>query len=248
MPKSTMEMKAMIFAAGKGTRLGALTKDLPKALVPLKNKPLIAHVLDKLRYYGFREIIVNVHHHADKLEAFLKSYEVDNDLIIRISDERKQLLDTGGAIRQARKFFDDKAILIYNTDIISDINLHDFARFFAEKNPVALMAVRKRTTSRYLLFDKNMQLCGWKNLKSGEELIARKTEELQELAFSGIHFLAPQFYNNLPDEDVFSIIPLYVRNASEQKILGYDHSMDFWADLGKPDQLYQLENRALKFL
>ncbi len=248
MPKSTMEMKAMIFAAGKGTRLGALTKDLPKALVPLKNKPLIAHVLDKLRYYGFREIIVNVHHHADKLEAFVKSYEADNDLIIRISDERKQLLDTGGAIRQARKFFDNKPILIYNTDIISNINLHDFTSVFETHKPVALMAVRKRTTSRYLLFDEGMQLCGWKNLKSGEELIARKTNKLQELAFSGIHLISPEFYNKLPADDIFSIIPLYVHKAWEQKILGYDHSMDFWADLGKPDQLNQLENKALKFL
>ncbi|MDD3541727.1 MAG: sugar phosphate nucleotidyltransferase, partial [Petrimonas sp.] len=161
-------MKAMIFAAGLGTRLKPLTDTMPKALVPVAGKPLLWHTIQKLKAAGFDEIIINVHHFAGQIRQYIQD---NNRFGIRIefSDETQALLDTGGGIKKASWFFDDeKPFLIHNVDILSDIDLQNLYHFHTNSNSVATLVVSERKTSRYLLFDKNNHLAGWINEKSGE--------------------------------------------------------------------------------
>jgi len=241
-------MKAMIFAAGLGSRLGERTKTKPKALVLLQSKPLIYYVLQKLQRAGFNEFVVNVHHHASLLEEYLNDYTEKFPCTIHISDERKQLLDTGGALRKAAPFFDGKAVLIYNTDVLSDIDISHFINYFSENKCDALLAVRNRLSSRYLLFDQEMQLFGWRNKKNGKEILIQEKAELIERAFSGIHIVSPEVYNNLPEMEVFPIIPSYLKLANSLKISGFDHSEGFWVDLGKPEQINDMQYADLQSL
>src|SRR5664280_1226211 len=161
-------MKAMIFAAGLGTRLKPVTDNLPKALVPIAGKPLLEHVILKLKSAGFDEIIVNIHHFPDQIIDFLKA---NNNFSIRIevSDERNLLLDTGGGIRRAAWFFDDeKPFLVHNVDILSNVDLKELYQQHLRSNSLATLVVSKRDTFRYLLFNDDNRLCGWINEKTGE--------------------------------------------------------------------------------
>src|ERR1035437_4159057 len=181
-------MKAMIFAAGLGTRLKPVTDNLPKALVPIAGKPLLEHIIEKLIISGFDEIIVNVHHFPDQIIDFLKA---NNNFSIRIevSDERNLLLDTGGGIRKAAWFFDDeKPFLVHNVDIFSNVDLKVLYHQHLRTNSLATLVVSKRDTFRYLLFDDNLRFSGWINEKTGETKPAgfTKAELYHKLAFSGI--------------------------------------------------------------
>ena len=239
-------MKAMIFCAGLGTRLKPLTDDKPKALVPLAGKPLIEHVVERLKSYGFTDIIVNVHHFADKVEAFLaeKNYFGVN---ITISDERDSLLDTGGGLKKTAPFFNDgQPFLIHNVDIISDINLADLYRRNVESGALASLAVSNRLSSRYFLFDNTMQLAGWKNIKTNEQKIARVGDTYLPFAFNGIHVVNPAIFDLMNGfEGKFSIVDLYLHLAKHSSIEGVDVSKSRIIDVGKPAALLEAEKLIL---
>lgn len=232
----------MIFCAGLGTRLKPLTDDKPKALVPLAGKPLIEHVVERLKSYGFTDLIINVHHFADKVEEFIATkgyFGVD----ITISDERSLLLDTGGGLKKAAPFFNDgKPFLIHNVDIISDINLADLYRRNVESGALASLAVSNRLSSRYFLFDNNMQLAGWKNIKTNEQKIARVGDTYLPFAFNGIHVVNPAIFDLMDGfEGKFSIVDLYLHLAKHSSIEGVDVSKNRIIDVGKPAALLEAE-------
>ena len=237
-------MKALIFAAGLGTRLKPLTDTMPKALVPIDGKPLLEHVILKLKAAGFNQIIVNVHHFPDQIIEFLKSKN-NCDLRIEISDERDKLLDTGGGVKKAKWFFDDgKPFLVHNVDILSNIDLQLLYQQHLETSLLATLVVSERDTFRYFLFDKEARLKGWINEKTGEvrpDHLAN-TQLFNKLAFSGIQVLSPDVFklmDHFPDH--FSIVDFYLRNAAQQKIKAYvPHALKM-IDVGKLNVLTEAE-------
>ncbi len=227
----------MIYAAGLGTRLMPLTKNKPKALVEVQGITLIERAIKKLVRSGFDRIIVNVHHHANQLIDFLNNNNFDAD--IKISDETSKLLDTGGGLKKAESFFDkNEAFLIYNVDVISDIDLNKMCDFHNTSEALATLAVRNRKTSRYLLFDKKNDLIGWENIKTGEKKISRKVEEdFYRLAFSGIHIISPNIFNLINKTGKFSMIDIYLELAGNQMIKSFNHDDTFWMDIGSVENL-----------
>lgn len=234
----------MIFAAGLGTRLKPLTDTMPKALVPIAGKPLLEHIILKLKSAEFDEIIINVHHFADMIIDFLRN---NNNFGIRIeiSDERNLLLDTGGGIKNASWFFDDnKPFLVHNVDILSNIDLKDLYAKHVQTNSLATLVVNKRDTFRYLLFDENLKLCGWINKKTGETkpALLSNPSEYNELAFSGIQVLSPKVFELMKQqENKFSIIDFYLANLSSGKITAYIPNNYKMLDVGKLDVLEEAE-------
>ncbi len=241
----------MIFAAGLGTRLKPLTDNMPKAMVTIAGKPLLEHVILKLKAAGFDEIIVNVHHFAEQIIDFLQ--EKNNfGIRIEISDEREQLLETGGGIKKAALFFDDgKPFLVHNVDILSNVDLAELYTFHQEKNALATLLVSNRKSSRYLLFDKANNLKGWLNASTGETKSPLKDiniEDYQSLAFSGIHILSPQIFDLMGDwNGKFSIIDFYLSICKEEKIIGFEKEDLKLIDVGKLDSLAEAERLVAEF-
>ena len=237
-------MKAMIFAAGLGTRLKPLTDTIPKALIPIAGKPLLEHVILKLKAAGFNEIIVNVHHFPDQVIDFLHSRN-NFDIRIEVSDERSLLLDTGGAVRKAAWFFDDgKPFLVHNVDILSNLDLKALYDEHCASRSLATLVVSKRDTFRYLLFDDDKRLCGWINEKTGETKPVRFNDIscFQKLAFAGIQMLSPEIFQLMENrEPKFPIMDFYLSNAGCQLIKGFV-PVDFrMMDVGKLDVLDEAE-------
>ena len=229
-------MKAMILAAGLGTRLKELTANKPKALVEINGKPLIAHVIEKLVSSGFTEIVVNVHHFADQLISYLKSNAFG--ATIHISDEKNQLLDTGGGIFNARQFLSgNEPFLVHNVDIISDINLQELYRYHMASNPLATLAVANRDSSRKFLFSKSQRLIGWKNLKTNEQIKPSNENVAKMQAFSGIHVINPLIFDLFAKSGPFSIVEVYLSLCPNYRIFGFDTSTCFTLDVGKVDSL-----------
>jgi NDP-sugar pyrophosphorylase family protein len=237
-------MKAMIFAAGLGTRLKPLTDNLPKALIPIAGKPLLEHIILKLKAAGYDEIIVNIHHFSDKIIEFLK---VNSNFGIRIevSDERDLLLDTGGGIKKAAWFFDDgKPFLVHNVDILSKVDLSALYHQHLRTNSLATLVVCNRNTFRYLLFDDDLRLKGWVNEKTGETKPAqlKKIECYNKLAFSGIQILSPKIFDLMNEsEPKFPIMDFYLSNAVNQTISGFIPKDISMIDVGKLDSLEAAE-------
>jgi len=237
-------MKAMILAAGLGTRLRPLTDSCPKALVEVAGRTLLEITLTRLREFGIREVIVNVHHFAEQIVAYLKAHE---NFGMRIAVSREDvLLDTGGGLKQAAWFFLedsnrlDEPFILHNVDVISTIDLRRMAQFHVQNNALATLAAQDRETSRYLLFDEKFQLCGRRAGSEQEPEIVRPSEHLQPLAFSGIHVISPRLLPMITEEGVFSIIPTYLRLAAQgEKILAFRADEYHWRDLGKPADLAQ---------
>lgn len=231
-------MKALILAAGLGTRLMPLTSTTPKALVSINGTTLLELVIRKLAGQGFTDIIVNVHHHADQVKEFLKQFHYQN-VNISISDESSELLDTGGAILKARWFLDGKeSFLVHNVDIISDINLKELFDTHDKRGGLATLSVSDRQTRRYFLFDHELMLKGWKDSSSGEIRWAEDpVPDAQSLAFSGIHIINPEIFSLMEEKGRFSIIDTYLRLAKMNPIYGYLQPGQTWFDLGKPEQL-----------
>ena len=231
-------MKAMILAAGLGTRLQPITNKKPKALVEVGGIPLLEIMIKKLISFGFNEIIINIHHFADQIIEFL---ERKNNFYINIaiSDERNELLNTGGGIKKAGWFFnDDKDFLVINVDVLTDLDLRILMDHHIATGALVTIAVRNRPTSRYFLFDDNMKLYGWKNIKSGERRVVRDEEEnLTSFAFSGIHIINPKIYEMINYKGSFSVVDLYLDLARNHKIFGYRHDDGFWMDVGKRENL-----------
>lgn len=234
-------MKAMIFAAGLGTRLHPVTQTIPKALVRLHGKPLLQILIEKLIQSGINNVLINVHHFADQVIEFVN----ENDsfgINIQFSDESDKLLDTGGGLKKAFWFFEDgQPFLVHNVDVISDINLQALIDLHLKSEAIATVAVRKRETARYLLFDENLTLCGWENVSTGEKIISKSSKVQLQYGFSGIHVMDPVIFDHINSEGRFSIIETYLELAKSHKISAYDHTESIWVDLGKPKNLEQAE-------
>jgi len=233
-------MKAMIFAAGLGTRLRPLTNDKPKALVEIKGKTLLEITITHLIKNGYEEIIINIHHFAEQVIDFLKQNNFKAR--IEISDESEKLLDTGGGLKKAKWFFDDSnPFLVHNVDIINDIGLRKIYQTHLTNSSIATLAVRKRKSSRYLLFDEDEILCGWENINTGERIISQDRDSLTQLAFSGIHIIDPALFKYFPEDDKFSIIDVYLEAAKNERIKAFPHNNSFWQDVGRIEDLNSLE-------
>ncbi len=234
-------MKAFILAAGLGTRLYPYTVDKPKALVEVGGITLLERAIRKVTELEVSEIIVNIHHFGGKIIDFLKEKQ-NFHLPLTISDEREQLLDTGGAILKARHQLGDKEqFILYNVDILSSIDLATFTAYHTAKGGIATIAVRKRVTDRYFIFNPEMQLAGWRNVKTGEEKIIRQDNQLQNFAFSGIHIIQPEIFQLITESGKFSMVQMYLRLAKNETIYGYHDTSECWMDLGKPEQLAKAE-------
>jgi NDP-sugar pyrophosphorylase family protein len=237
-------MKAMVLAAGLGTRLRPLTDDRPKALVEIAGRTLLEITLSRLRTFGIREVIVNVHHFADMVLAYLKA---NDNFGMRIEISREDvLLDTGGGLKKAGHFFleasspPDEPFVLHNVDAISTIDLRRMVQFHTDLQALATLAVQNRKTSRYLLFDENLQLCGRRSGREGKPELVRPSPQTDALAFAGIHVISPRLIRMLVEEGAFSIITSYLRLASQdEKITAFRADEYYWRDLGRPEDLKQ---------
>lgn len=240
-------MKAFILAAGLGTRLYPFTSDRPKALVELGGVTLLERAIRKVNELGVSEIVINVHHYGNQIVNFLKEKQNFN-LPLTISDESDQLLDTGGAILKAQPLLGIREpFLVYNVDVLSSLDLAGLLSFHREKKGLATLCVRNRATDRYLVFDREMQLSGWRNTKTGEEIISRPSASLQNFAFSGIQIIEPEIFSLITETGKFSIIQMYLRLSGQHNIFGYYDQSGLWMDLGKPDQLAEAEKIVSRF-
>ena len=244
-------MKAMIFAAGLGTRLKPLTDHMPKALVPVAGKPMLEHVIGKLKAAGFNEIVINVHHFANQIIDFLK--EKDNfGITIHISDETDMLLDTGGGIKKAASFFHEP-FLIHNVDILSNVDLKSLHEYHLTSGNDATLLVSPRKTVRYLLFDERNRLCGWVNkdtLQTKPEGFVYQPEVQKEYAFSGIHIVSPTLFNYMSEHwtGKFPIMDFYLQTCQEAQLGGYAKEDLQLIDIGKPETLAVAEEFVLSNL
>jgi len=234
-------MKAMIFAAGLGTRLRPLTNNKPKALVEVNGTPMLGLLISKLKQSGFDTIVINVHHFAPLIKEYLHANNCFG-IEIHISDESNLLLDTGGGLMFARKFFDDgESFLLHNVDIYSDINLNEIINFHRTSGNLVTLAVKQRPSSNYLIFDDRGLLCGWKSIKTGEEKISRKITVRNELAFSGIHVIDPKLFKLIGKQGAFGIIGEYLRLAATEALGAFVHNDNQIIDLGKPEAIAEAE-------
>jgi len=237
-------MKAMILAAGLGTRLKPLTDTRPKALVELSGRALLEITLTRLRTFGVTEFIINVHHFADQVIDYLKSHK---NFGLRIEVSREEiLLDTGGGLKKAAWFFLedpknlDEPFLLHNVDVISTIDLRAMLHFHPEHHALATLAVQSRDSARQLLFNNDLQLCGRRASRDQKPEIIRPSDHLHPLAFSGIHLISPRLLPHLTEDGIFSIIPSYLRlSAQGYKILAFRADQYYWRDLGRPADLAQ---------
>ena len=234
-------MKALIFAAGLGTRLKPLTDFTPKALVPVGGKPLLQHIIEKLSNTGFKEIVINVHHFSEQIVQFLQNND-NFGLHIEVSDESDKLLDTGGGIRKAAAFLKgDAPFLVHNVDILSNADLGKLYDSHIQQEEMATLLVSKRKTSRYLLFDEQNLLKGWINDSTGEvksPYPGFSPEKYRRFAFAGIQVVSPEIFDRMKDmPDKFSIIDFYLSIAADVKIKGYPVENLKMIDVGKIDSL-----------
>jgi N-acetyl-alpha-D-muramate 1-phosphate uridylyltransferase len=238
-------MKAMIFAAGLGKRLGRITESIPKALVDINGKTALQLAVEKCSSYGFDDIIINVHHFADMVEDEVERLNKIG-FRVSVSDERDRLLENGGGLYKARDFFGKDPFLLYNVDIISDLDLSSLYRFHIEKKGLATLAVRHRSGKRFLLIDKDGQMRGWRNVSTGEEILAGASgEDLSEIAFSSMHIVEPEIFNYM-EEGIYSLVTLYLRLADKHKIFTLKHDDGYWVDVGTPESLQFVRDMLLK--
>jgi NDP-sugar pyrophosphorylase family protein len=226
-------MKALLLAAGLGTRLKPITDTMPKALVVTEGKTLLEHSILHLKANGIREVIINVHHFPGMIIEFLERNE-NFGLEIAISDESGELLETGGALKKAAWFFDDgMPFVVRNADVLSDIDLGRMESAHVSRKSLATLAVRVRETSRYLLFDHDARLVGWENQTTGERKITGVAEIYRPLAFSGIQIVSPEIFPLITETGKFSLIQLYLRLSAFSPITGYLDQDSSWRDAGK---------------
>jgi NDP-sugar pyrophosphorylase family protein len=236
-------MKAMILAAGLGTRLRPLTGDRPKALVEINGRTLLEITLSRLRNVGVCEVIINVHHFADMIVEYLKT-NGNFGMSIEVSRE-EVLLDTGGGLKKAAYFFVDSSrpedpFIVHNVDVLSTIDLRRMVQFHNENQALATLAVQNRKTFRYLLFDDQRQLCGRRSGDDQAPELIRPCQQTHALAFSGIHVISPRLLAMMTEDGAFSIITTYLRLAAQgEKILAFRADEYYWRDLGRPENVAQ---------
>lgn len=235
-------MRAMILAAGLGTRLRPLTENRPKALVEIAGRTLLEITLTRLRACGISDVIINVHHFAGLILEYLEKNR-NFGMNIAVSTE-EVLLDTGGGLKKAAYFFlehsvgHDEPLLLHNVDVLSTIDLPRMIRFHADRQPLATLAVQERRTSRYLLFNEASELCGRRVGQGSAPELVRPSQQVQPLAFCGIHVISPRLLTLMSEEGAFSIITSYLRLAgADERILGFRADEYYWRDLGTPESV-----------
>ena len=233
-------MKALIFAAGKGTRLKPFTDEHPKALAKVNGVPLLERNIKFLQSFGINDFVVNVHHFGVQIVDFLKVND-NFGARIEISDERNELLETGGGLVFARNFLDlGEDFLIMNADILTNMDISDFVKFHKEKGDFVSLAVSERQSSRKLLFNEDMILRGWLNVQTGEQRLAEFNKGFKALAFSGIHCVNTAIFNKIKRSGKFSIMEEYLDMMHTEKIHGYEHQANL-IDVGKPESVLAAE-------
>ena len=238
-------MKALIFAAGRGNRLKPLTDTTPKALVPVDGKPMLEHVILKLKAAGFDRIAINIHHLGQQIIDFLRAND-NFGVEIYLSDEREYLLDTGGGIKHAEPFLNgDEPFLVHNVDIFSNVDLQRLYQHHIENKALATLLVSQRKTSRYLLFNNDNRLCGWRNRETGEVKSYYPyfdPEQYKAYAFSGIHVISPEIFRWMEEwTGKFSIIQFYLSICARTHIQACEYPGLKLLDVGKPETLAQAD-------
>jgi len=248
-------MRAMILAAGLGTRLRPLTDSRPKALVEVGGRTLLEITLSRLRAFGVHDVIINVHHFAEMVVDYLRA---NNNFGMHISVSREvELLDTGGGLKKASHFFlgdfstFEEPFILHNVDVISTIDLRRMAESHTQNRALATLAAQQRETSRYLLFDETLQLCGRRSGGDQKSEMVRPAAAAEALAFCGIHVISPRIFSMMPEESSFSIIPWYLRLAGNgEKIFAFRADEYYWRDVGRPEHVAQaardLEQKILQ--
>ena len=239
-------MRAMILAAGLGTRLKPFTNKHPKALAMVNGKTLLQRSIEYLARFEFKEIIINVHHFADQIVDVIEKNNGFGSKVT-ISDETDQVLETGGGIKKAQWFLDKDAspFVVMNVDILTDLDLGNMLSFHEKNQPLATLAVSIRETSRYFLFDQEDQLCGWRNVRTGEDKISKKSSNYIQKAFSGIQIISPEIFPLITQTGKFSMVDVYLELANENSILGFEHDPSKLVDAGKPESLLLAERLFL---
>jgi NDP-sugar pyrophosphorylase family protein len=240
-------MKAMVLAAGLGTRLGALTADRPKALITVSGRTLLEIALTRLRTFGINEVVINVHHHAEMIVDYLAA---NRNFSMRIEVSREdELLDTGGGLKKAAHFFldagGDEPFLVHNVDVLSSFDVGRMVEFHNAQTALATLAVQHRVSSRQLLFDSNSRLRGRRigEADNVQSAIAPAATSLESLAFSGIHVVSPQIFSMFTEQGTFSIVDAYLRLAAQgETIAAYRADGCYWRDLGRPESLAGAES------
>lgn len=229
-------MKAMIFAAGLGTRLGELSRNRPKALADINGRSMLHLTAEKVVKAGFDDLIVNIHHHpAMMMEEIEKLRSLGFN--ITVSDESEELLDTGGGLMKARKFFSGEPFLCHNVDEFTDLDLGKMYSEHLRTGALATLATRHRPGSRFLLVDRNGRMRGWRNIATKEEIItAGSSRGLNEVGFSGIQILSPEIFSKMP-EGIYSLTSLYLTLARDNLIMTFMHDEGYWFDCGTPENL-----------
>lgn len=239
-------MKAMILAAGLGTRLKPFTDKHPKALAVVNGKTLLQRNIEYLKSYGIENIIINVHHFAEQIIEHINQHD-NFGIQISISDETNEVLETGGGLKKASWFFDDThPFLLMNADILTKLNLSNLIKSHIENNPIVTLAVSDRKSSRCFLFDEKNILCGWKNKQTEETKMSREdAEQLYEKSFSGIHIIHPALFDYMYQQGKFSIVDTYLEVAKTKEIKCFDHTNELLMDVGKPESIIEAEKYFL---
>lgn len=228
----------MIFAAGLGTRFKPWTDKHPKALARVNGKSLLQHNIEYLQQYGITDVVVNVHHFSDQIINAIKDAN-GWDSSITISDETDVVLETGGGLLKAKELLSNERFLTLNVDILTNLNLKTFLKHHIDQKATISLAIAQRDTSRFLLFNDESRLCGWRNVKGHEvlEKIAVPAPHYIQRAYSGIALFEPTVWQQIPFTGKFSLIDVYLHLAPAQVIYGYDHTGDRWVDVGRPESV-----------
>lgn len=233
--------KAMIFAAGLGTRLRPWTDQHPKALAPVNGIPLLQRNIEYLKGFGIQHFIINVHHFAQQIIDFLQQHQHFGCDII-ISHEEAEPLETGGGLKKASWFLEDSnPFVLMNADILTNLNIQRLLDFHVQQQALATLAVSDRASSRNFLLDPQQRLCGWRNSAIGVEKISYAADSLIPKAFNGVHIINPEIFSLIAEQGKFSIVDVYLRLAANHRIYGFDHSGDLFVDVGKPEAIQKAE-------
>ena len=230
-------MKAMIFAAGLGTRFNPWTDSHPKALALVNGKSLLQLNIEYLQQYGITDVVLNVHHFADQvIESVLKNKGWGSNIMI--SDESHELLETGGGLLHAKNLLQDgEPFITLNADFLTNLNIDKLIAYHKNKKALICFGITNRKTSRYFLFDADNRLCGWRNTNTGEEKISIAKNDLKEMAYSCVVIFQPQIFDLIPQRGKFSLVDTYLSLAAAYPIYGYDHTGDKLVDVGKPESV-----------
>jgi len=237
------DCKAMVFAAGFGSRLKPFTDSHPKALAMVNGKSLLERNLFYLKSFGIKNVVLNVFHFADQIYNFLKNHG-ENEMSIVISHEVDGPFETGGGLAFAASNFSGSTnpFVVMNVDMLTNLDLKGMFEFHQKKRPLATLAVTQRESSRQFLFNDEMSLVGWKNKNTNEfKWTKGEVKDVVPFSFSGIHIIDPAIFNLMPSEGVFSITDVYLKIAADKQIIGYNHTGDIIIDVGKPEAILTAE-------